>query len=265
MSIIFNPNVGQYGNQLFPTVLAHLLAYNNSLNIKSRTNALVEFKEFENKNILPTNYLSNKINFPKTVLVNKIELSQTFEHILPRKYYQDYSLFVPFKDLIKNKILHLPQVEQNTKDIVMHLRLDGFNHHGYDSHIISPEFYLQILQNETFEKLYIVMATKSGRIKQNQQQYKDIYLKEFEKFNPIFISNDEKTDFEFIRKFDKIICSNSTFAWWASFLSEASKVYIPKHFEGKNANLSNVGPNSIVVEQQYINIETMEIVPITFQ
>ena len=265
MSIIFNHNVGQYGNQLFPTILAHLLAYQNSLNIKSKSNALVEFKEIENKNILPTDFLSNNLRFPKKNLLNKINLPNTFEHILPKNYYQDSSIFVPFKDIIKNEILILPQIEKNTKDIVIHLRLDGFNHHGHDSHIISPEFYLQILENETFEQLYIVMATKSGKIKKKQQKYKENYLKYFKKFNPIIFSNDEKTDFEFIRKFDKIICSNSTFAWWASFLSEASKVYIPKYFEGKHSNLCNVGPNSIVIEQEYINIETMEKVPITFQ
>ena len=44
-------------------------------------------------------------------------------------------------------------------------------------------------------------------------------------------------DFNFIRSFEKILFSNSTFAWWASVLSEAKEIYFnnewqPNHYNG---------------------------------
>ena len=39
-------------------------------------------------------------------------------------------------------------------------------------------------------------------------------------------------DFLFMKKFNTIICSNSTFAWWASFLSHASRIFVPRPRRG---------------------------------
>jgi hypothetical protein len=38
------------------------------------------------------------------------------------------------------------------------------------------------------------------------------------------ISGPPKSDFNFIRSFNKIVCGNSTFSWWATFLSEANTI-----------------------------------------
>ena len=43
-------------------------------------------------------------------------------------------------------------------------------------------------------------------------------------------------DFNFIRSFDKILFSNSTFAWWSSVLSEASEVYFNSDWQLRHKN-----------------------------
>jgi hypothetical protein len=110
------------------------------------------------------------------------------------------------------------------------------------------------------------MATHTGRIRKNQKSKKKSYLKYFDKYNPTIVSHDEYSDFEFIRSFDKIISSNSTFSWWAAFLSDASEIYLPPYWESKNSKLSTIGNVSKAISEhyEYVNIDTMEVVKTTF-
>ena len=259
MSVVCVQNVGQNGNQLFPTILACITAYIHKLNTKHFSNKLVKFKT-------PINY---ETIYEEVIHTNKpLDSNNSGKNIvMKRNYYQNCELFNPYRNVIKNDILDLPPIESNKTDIVMHLRLDGFNHKGYNSHIIHPDWYINILEQETFEKLYIVMATTSGRIWHKQARSKRKYIDYFTKFNYEIISQSEYEDFNFIRKFDKIISSNSTFSWWAAFCSDASKIYVPPYWEGKESKLTKIGENSIVMKIKYIyvNIDTMEKRPITFQ
>lgn len=258
MSVSCIQNVGQFGNQLFPTVLATLTAIKHTLNVDHYQNKLVKFKKQPHYDTtydttITTNNPLNENNLKCNVA-------------LKRGYYQNGDLLNEYRDVIKEDVFDLPPIVKNTKDVVLHLRLDGFNHDGHNSHIIHPDWYLNILKNIQFDKLFIVMATKSGRIRKKQEPHKQTYLDCFARFNPEIISNDEYTDFNFIRSFDTIISSNSTFSWWAAFCSDASTIYLPPIWEGKNSKLCTIGKASIVhhTEYKYINIETMETVKITY-
>ena len=77
---------------------------------------------------------------------------------------------------------------------------------------------------------------------ENLAQYKVIFVSDDiahvkEEFtaqdNFIFSSNNEITDFQIIQHADVSIISNSTFAWWASYLSPKNNiVYAPKNWFG---------------------------------
>ena len=261
MSLTFNHRVGQSGNQLFVCVKAALVARANDLSIRMPSNGLVRFRSDPEASSVPDDAKRRQING------DEAELDSNVHYHLKRGYYQDVRHFNDNKEIITNEILDLPALEKRPKnEVVLHVRLDGFNHNGHNSHIIHPRWYAGILDSLTFDKLYVVMDSKSGRIWRRQHGSKKKYLEHFERFEPTIVSNDAVSDFEFIRSFDTIVSSNSTFCYWASFLSEASKIYMPPFWESRRAKLSNI-QNAVVVEEGYgyVNIDTMEEVKITFQ
>lgn len=259
MSVTCVPNVGQSGNQLFPTILANIVARKYNLNTELYKNKLVTFKKqkcdtpLTDQDSLQTR---NPFQLNNKQIINGI-------HLL-KDYYQYEEFFNPYRTEIKNDILDLPRVDKNCKDVVIHLRLDGFNHHGWDSHIIHPDWYTSILDSLSFDKLYIVMATKSGRLRKDQN--KSEYIELFKKYNYEIVSGNEVEDITFIRSFDRIISSNSTFSWWACFLSDATHIFLPVHWEGKKSRLHTIGTTSKVVSHnfKYINIDNMQTVPISY-
>lgn len=105
----------------------------------------------------------------------------------------------------------------NTKDIVINLRV------GADwkalNWIIHPRWYLDILSKERFQTLHIVTDAID-----------ESYLAHFAGYSPKIVSSGPKGDWEYLRSFDRIICSNSSFAWWACFFSRASRIYTFKRW-----------------------------------
>ena len=184
-------------------------------------------------------------------------------------YFEDYHIYRSHLKKIRN---WFPIVKKtNTKDLVLHFRLK--NRLVWETHyknFVKPEVYKRIISsNFNFDKLYIVTdANKWGYvnkkdIKEIQKEIKMKYRKNLtdfipvkksirfmnnlvdslKEFNPILCHNKNFIDdFNFIRSFDQIMFKNSTFSWWASVLSGASKVGVfgpwkPGKGKGKIRNL----------------------------
>lgn len=129
-------------------------------------------------------------------------------------YFQSVGLWNNHGDRVSG-FWDLEPVIKNTQDIVIHLRLADYFSERVQS-VINPNWYHSILREESFRKLYIVVAPHVTNKK---------YLESFRVYNPVIVSDTPKHDFNFIRSFDRIICANSSFSWWAAYLSDASKVY----------------------------------------
>jgi len=183
-------------------------------------------------------------------------------------YFEDYNIY---KDYLKKIKSWFPPVKKtNVKDLVLHFRLE--NRLIWKTHYrntVKPGTYKKIiLSNFNFEKLYIVTDAEKwdylkkkdilklhkkilNKYKRNSteiisiklsRQYMNDIIDEFKEFKPI-IHHSKRfiDDFNFIRSFDKIMFKNSTFAWWASVLSYASKVGVFRPWKPnkgkKNRNL----------------------------
>lgn len=61
----------------------------------------------------------------------------------------------------------------------------------------------------------------------------DSTVRAFEKYRPTYLDHLPPIyQLEAIKKFNRIVASNSTFAWWAAYLSRASEIYAPHNPTG---------------------------------
>ena len=220
---------GRAGNQMFQFSYARLVALKNHLNLVTEWPAggLVEattpaegrgvigvYRDIHDGEELPEN-----IDYP----------------VYLHGYFQDVNVFNIYKKEIKSFWKPEPIKAINHDDIVIHLRLTDYWSQRVNS-VIRPDWYQMILSKERYNKLYIVVEPHCTNEK---------YLSNFKHYSPTIVSGTPKSDFNFLRSFDRIVCSNSTFAWWAAYLSEASKIYTFKRWM-KGLNLAHMDGATVI-------------------
>ena len=127
-----------------------------------------------------------------------------------------------------------PTEKRNQGDIVVNLRLEDY--WGYNL-VIHPKWYLDILAKETFRNLFIVLDQPDER-----------YLAYFKAYKPVVIKTMPWNDWNILRSFDRILCANSTFSWWACFFSEASKIWTFKRWIGNPNVVLSEFPGAIALD-----------------
>jgi hypothetical protein len=133
------------------------------------------------------------------------------------------------------RIFHpAPITNKNTEDIVVHIRLGDYRCFKW---VIHPKWYLDVLERESFQRLYIVSDERN-----------EGYLAHFNKHNPIFIAGPPAQHWNFLRSFDRIVSSNSTFCWWACFFSEATRIYTFKRWIDHPNVVLSAFPGAIPVD-----------------
>ncbi len=163
----------------------------------------------------------------------KVNIDYNKEQAVELENPQNYK---PYLDEIRS---WFPEVEIiNTKDLLVHVRV-GDN----GPNIYTPfEWYKKAIEDNEieFDKIYLVTDTPEL---EDVKKFKSYYNIELVSEVTIITIEDRKDykqevvdDFNFIRKFDKILFSNSTFPWWASVLSEASQIWFNKEWQPNHYN-----------------------------
>jgi hypothetical protein len=131
-------------------------------------------------------------------------------------YFQHYELIRPYKSDIRSWFQVAPNSlghAVSANDVVIHIRLGDLVVFGW---AISPSFYSQLLDTLDFGQLYICGFGLGEEVRQH-----------FARFDPIYVHGEPADDFLFMKSFNRMILSNSGFAWWAAFLSQAQEIYAP--------------------------------------
>jgi hypothetical protein len=200
---------GRTGNRLFQYVIARLVASHSFLELGT---------EWEENNFIDVTKPSpGVISGKQQTIVNGISPGPRLDLGIGRYhlegYFQDAELYNQHREEIKG-FFRLPEFIKNTEDLVVHLRLADYWCDRVKS-VINPLAIIKAIKSIPHRQLFIVVQDHPTNKK---------YLRAFESYCPQFISDSPKEDFHFIRSFDKIICANSSFSWWAAFLSEARKI-----------------------------------------
>jgi len=208
--------LGRFGNNLLEYTCARLFAEENNLTLMTKWN-------HENTLSATTPRQGRVFNTPVTVIGDSAEdiLNKKWQDgsYLLKGYFQKWRLYQGRRERIKS-FFNLSSEPINAEDIVVHARLGDFRileigRPWGGNRVIDASWYLKCLEMEKFKQLYVVT-----------EKYEP-YLARFKKHNPVILCGRKWfEDWTFIRRFERAIISNGTFAWTAAFLGNAKKVYM---------------------------------------
>ena len=220
-----------FGNQLFQYTLGRLIAKNNNLKLTCFENmgrgCSLSLLDYGFVNLGKDLKLFDKNKY-------QIEHQIDYDGDMIYDYLENPEVYQNHIDEIKSWFKEVQKT--NFNDLVIHIRR-GDNGDNINTPI---SWYLNVMDDIKYENVYVVtdepnhedislLMRETGAKLFSET---DIVERNFDK-NHI---NEIMTDFNFIRSFDKILFSNSTFGWWASLLSDASEIYFNSDWQLRHKN-----------------------------
>jgi len=234
MSVNIIYSSGRFGNMMFQYSIGRLFAEThgyefNRKNIPEKWRDVISVTEPKAGRVVDTPVIDivDRCGCPwrnPNVKLESSPLLDNFETTPPLAKYvfnsgtaERADILTRYYDQVRGFFVTKNKFELGENDLVMHIRLKDFlkNNKGIDQ-----SFYLNVLKRQPYDNVYIVYENLECKLFQD-------YCECFAKYKPKFISSSVGDDWNFIRSANHIACSNSTFAWWAGFLSDAKHVYLP--------------------------------------
>lgn len=136
------------------------------------------------------------------------------EPAVPIRFHGFFSDYRIFRRYGVSEYFKLPAVTLDYSNVCMHVRLGDFaDYRG--GVIVDPSYYLQILESMHFDRLHIV-----------SDEWCQEYFDRFKAYDPIIhVGGSPAEDFHFMRRFERMIVGNSSFAWWAAILGAARQAH----------------------------------------
>lgn len=270
---------GRLGNHAFQYFSAYIYCKKHNLKLltKPSKNLLGLFEINENNNEINEDeqcFLDNKVlNFKDYDNDNEIIYYGNKNYIF-NDYFQNAEYINNNSIYLLNNIKPIQytcklnyQIKEN--DILCILRMGDFLHSGSNSEIVHPDYFLNILKKNQYNKIYfLIWPFKSPTDDCNLKKY----LEFFKEYDTVVINENrnEFFDFHITNHFENIAFTNSTFNWWSAFFTkdiEKKSIYTPKYFGffgiGKHfrchgshiKNLWNIHNISIPIENKFINLK----------
>lgn len=207
---------GALGNQLFQFVLGRILADN--LGFSLQASAIPGFAS-------TSGFAADASPLEEADEIHegqRLDLQSILNNREPRRihlegYFQRYEYYRPYKNMIRSRwLLPLPSVgcAPEPTDLVMHVRRKDYISYGWAA---SFSYYKLALEQLDFKRLVIV--TDDPR---------DPFFLRFRRYRPLYFKGDAQESFAYIARANKLVISQSSFSWWAAFLSSAELVVMPR-------------------------------------
>lgn len=213
-STYFTRETGRMANKIYEYVYWNLRAEQDGVAFKCN------YKNFEPfGTALPS-------DIPKRSIVNR-NLTEVLGYPFKHTYYKDY----------KNEISSMLKFKQqeNSRDVVIHLRLDDILNDCPHYTLIPFSFYIDLFKKLPIPENITIIGLA---VDEFQHQYvdclklslKELYRRKGHQVEIIkSIGNSIQEDFDIISSAKTLVASTSTFWYWSSFLSNTvEKVYYPE-------------------------------------
>lgn len=260
-----------FGNNIFQYMAAKLLAEHHKQDVGALlpNNDYYAIDDLKKMNInivaerrinsTPINEFNYKAAYDKRYEKNDFHLAG---------YFEDYTFFKDNVDIIKQ--WYPIENKKSKTDLVVHFRAgDRLFYKNEFDYKPSVKSYLNAIEQFDFKNLYIVtdmpnwdyitpetlnemrfhvdVPYKDRVPIKKSVEYFNSFVDAFSAYKPIVNNKKNRSvyeDFNFIRSFDNILFQHGTLGWWASVMSDASKVgvYGPwRLWKGaSNKNLSKI-------------------------
>jgi hypothetical protein len=229
--ITYSPG-GGLGNRLFMYVFARLLAEKNGIELGTRwsNDPARVFDGHHQQAGQPQTVTFNdpspgqRIDGPLIVLDENTRTTTPETVLAPGPYYlQGYwqiaEWYLPHRKKIMSWITNMDNERGYARgSVAMHLRLGDYARCGPKGQILDSKYYFDCLSQE---------GALSERVRLFTDSLEEEHLKPFRDAGIPITCTNEKDDFWAMTHFETIICGNSTFSWWAAFLSNAARIYLP--------------------------------------
>lgn len=224
MGIVTPKYYGRVGNQLFQYVYSRLLAEKNGFSMGggfpvSSCMMMVEpypdvcFPSYSGVELKDMFWYNQT---PKYLEQYLHELFPGEERFITDGYWQDPRYYAPYRCRIRSWF-SFPDVDWRPEldAIVAHVRLGDY---VSLKTVVAPQWISKVLYTVGYrpqrQKLYIVTDEPDSP-----------YFDKLKQYRPEIVSRSVEEDWNFIRAAKRIICGNSSFSWWAAYLSDADYVY----------------------------------------
>lgn len=139
-------------------------------------------------------------------------------------YYQKYKYWKKYKNRVKNFFKNfISEEKKNDGDIAIHLR----NSLVDKRFKIDEDYYVESVKSLGGGNVYLFAEDFTRH---------QSLIRKLAEFNPKIMDITVHDSVKEISKFDKLICSQGSFSFWVSFLSNATEIVWP---------VTKVGPNSL--------------------
>ena len=220
--------LGEFGNNMFQYSFGRLLAEANKINLDTTLPKLpcTPVQEFdEPKNKKGTITIGDEIfraNNPDSKL---LKLSPDYDYVL-NGFFQDADLCNKYVSQIRG-FFDIDYPNNLIDKTLVTVRLADFIWCGYNSEIIHYDYYQRALSNIQGEVDVSIggnrFDTSNLATEEQEAKYLSYFVKDY--FNVIPPEENFLKEFTSNFKYKTMILSNSTWAWWAGFLSKCSDIY----------------------------------------
>jgi len=219
---------GGVGNQLFQVATGYAYAKKHKKNLYINTNrwtasqgtSPTEYQTSLFKNFAYWNTHTRDVVGIHEQGCNYAEIPFKLGNVSLNGYYQSLKYFEDYKSEFISQ-LGMPDVtfKPTENDVCFHIRRGDYLKFARIHHVCNTEYFNKLFDKFSDKNIYVLTDSQ------------DYVLDEFRNkdFKLVTTSSDLE-DLTFMSRFNNIVCSNSSFSWWASLIGGAKNVYVPSRW-----------------------------------